>query len=105
MPVMRPAERWQLSGRWDLMGDGMFRLKDRRGADLALGMTHEEIVTNLATELESSRDLPHPAHRRAALPRPAADVVPDPDQAARRAAAEGRADAHPRVHHEGLLQL
>src|SRR5580700_7218520 len=58
MPVMHPAELWQLSGRWDLMGDEMFRLKDRRGADLALGMTHEEIVTNLATELESYRQLP-----------------------------------------------
>jgi len=58
MPVMHPAELWQLSGRWELMGDEMFRLKDRRGADLALGMTHEEIVTNLATELESYRQLP-----------------------------------------------
>jgi prolyl-tRNA synthetase len=58
MPVMHPAELWQLSGRWELMGDEMFRLKDRRGADLALGMTHEEIVTYLATELESYRQLP-----------------------------------------------
>jgi len=58
MPVMHPAELWQLSGRWELMGDEMFRLKDRRGADLALGMTHEDIVTNLATELESYRQLP-----------------------------------------------
>src|SRR5580693_7597398 len=58
MPVMHPAELWQLSGRWDLMGDEMFRLKDRRGAELALGMTHEEIVTDLATELESYRQLP-----------------------------------------------
>jgi prolyl-tRNA synthetase len=58
MPVMHPAELWQLSGRWQLMGEEMFRLKDRRGADLALGMTHEEIVTNLATELESYRQLP-----------------------------------------------
>ena len=58
MPVMHPAEPWQRSGRWELMGDEMFRLKDRRGADLALGMTHEEIVTYLATELESYRQLP-----------------------------------------------
>jgi len=58
MPVMHPAELWQLSGRWELMGEEMFRLKDRRGADLALGMTHEEIVTNLAAELESYRELP-----------------------------------------------
>ena len=47
----------------------------------------------------------HPGHRAGVLPRAAADVVPVPDQAARRAAAQGRPDAHPRVHHEGLLQL
>ena len=58
MPVMHPAEVWIKSGRWELMGEEMFRLKDRRGADLALGMTHEEIVATLATELESYRQLP-----------------------------------------------
>ena len=46
------------SGRWELMGEAMFRLKDRKGADLALGMTHEEIVATLATELSSYRELP-----------------------------------------------
>ena len=58
MPVMHPAELWQKSGRWELMGDEMFRLKDRRGAGLALGMTHEEVISTLATELESYRELP-----------------------------------------------
>src|SRR5271166_581042 len=58
MPVMHPAELWLLSGRWELMGDELFKLKDRRGADLALGMTHEEVVSTLATELESYRELP-----------------------------------------------
>ena len=58
MPVMHPAEVWQRSGRWELMGEAMFRLKDRKGADLALGMTHEEIVATLATELSSYRELP-----------------------------------------------
>jgi prolyl-tRNA synthetase len=58
MPVMHPAELWQTSGRWEMMGDEMFRLKDRRGSDLALGMTHEEIVSTLATELDSYRQLP-----------------------------------------------
>ena len=58
MPVMHPAEIWQRSGRWELMGDAMFRLKDRRGADMALGMTHEEIVATLAGELSSYRELP-----------------------------------------------
>src|ERR1017187_291566 len=58
MPIMHPAEVWQRTGRWELMGDEMFRLKDRRGADMALGMTHEEIVSTLATELSSYRELP-----------------------------------------------
>ncbi len=58
MPIMHPAEAWQRSGRWELMGDEMFRLKDRRGSDLALGMTHEEIVSTLAAELNSYRELP-----------------------------------------------
>src|SRR5271169_417534 len=58
MPVMHPAEIWHRSGRWDVMGDEMFRLKDRKGADIALGMTHEEIVTTLGAELSSYRELP-----------------------------------------------
>src|ERR1700691_2050729 len=58
MPVMHPAELWQRSGRWAVMGDEMFRLRDRKGADLALGMTHEEVVSTLATELESYKQLP-----------------------------------------------
>ncbi|NUU25791.1 MAG: proline--tRNA ligase [Streptomycetaceae bacterium] len=58
LPAMHPAELWQQSGRWEVMGDEMFRLKDRKGADLALGMTHEEVVTTLAHELSSYRQLP-----------------------------------------------
>ncbi len=58
MPVMHPAELWQISGRWQVMGEEMFRLRDRKGADLALGMTHEEVVATLATELDSYRQLP-----------------------------------------------
>jgi prolyl-tRNA synthetase len=58
MPVMHPAELWQRSGRWEIMGDEMFRLKDRKGAELALGMTHEEVVTSLSAELNSYRQLP-----------------------------------------------
>ncbi len=58
MPAMHPAEIWQRTGRWETMGDEMFRLRDRKGADLALGMTHEEIVTTLALELNSYRELP-----------------------------------------------
>jgi prolyl-tRNA synthetase len=58
MPIMHPAEIWHRTGRWEVMGDEMFRLKDRRGADMALGMTHEEIVSTLALELSSYRELP-----------------------------------------------
>jgi prolyl-tRNA synthetase len=58
MPVMHPSEPWIKTGRWELMGEEMFRLRDRRGSELALGMTHEEIVSTLATELESYRQLP-----------------------------------------------
>jgi prolyl-tRNA synthetase len=58
MPIMHPADPWLRSGRWELMGEAMFRLRDRKGADLALGMTHEEIVTTLATEFNSYRELP-----------------------------------------------
>ncbi len=58
MPVMHPAELWQRSGRWELMGEEMFRLTDRRGTGLVLGMTHEEIVSTLAAELSSYRQLP-----------------------------------------------
>lgn len=58
LPAMHPAEIWQESGRWDVMGDEMFRLTDRKGAAHALGMTHEEIFTTLAKELSSYRELP-----------------------------------------------
>ncbi|WP_018656156.1 proline--tRNA ligase [Actinomadura flavalba] len=58
LPALHPAEIWRESGRWDVMGDEIFRLRDRRGAELALGMTHEEIFTVLARELASYRDLP-----------------------------------------------
>ncbi|MGD2080535.1 MAG: proline--tRNA ligase [Nitrospirota bacterium] len=59
MPVLHPAEVWQQTGRWQEIGDEMFRLKDRGGHDMCLGMTHEEIMTWLAAaEIRSYRDLP-----------------------------------------------
>ena len=59
MPVVHPAEIWQASGRWYEIGDPMARLKDRRGRDLVLAMTHEEVVTTLCkTEVRSYRQLP-----------------------------------------------
>ncbi|MBK9518209.1 MAG: proline--tRNA ligase [Anaeromyxobacter sp.] len=59
LPALHPAEIWKESGRWDVMGDNMFRLKDRKGGDYCLGMTHEEIFTAIARdELRSYRQLP-----------------------------------------------
>jgi prolyl-tRNA synthetase len=59
LPALNPAEVWQESGRWQLMGDNMFRLKDRFGRDLCLGMTHEEVMTSIARgELRSYKQLP-----------------------------------------------
>jgi prolyl-tRNA synthetase len=59
LPALHPAEIWQETGRWSEIGDEMFRLKDRTGRDMCLGMTHEEIMTWLAArEIRSYRDLP-----------------------------------------------
>src|SRR5678816_3698858 len=59
LPALHPAEIWKESGRWDAIGDEMFRLKDRKGADMCLGMTHEEIFTNIARhEIRSYKQLP-----------------------------------------------
>ena len=48
LPALNPREIWEASGRWTGMGENMFRLKDRKGADLCLGMTHEEVMTDIA---------------------------------------------------------
>jgi prolyl-tRNA synthetase len=58
LPTLHPAEIWKQSERYDLMGENLFKLKDRKGTDLVLGMTEEEIFAMLATELFSYRDLP-----------------------------------------------
>jgi len=58
MPTVHPAELWQRSGRLEVMGEEMFRLRDRKAAELVLVMTAEEVVTTLAGELSSYRDLP-----------------------------------------------
>jgi prolyl-tRNA synthetase family II len=57
LPCMHPAEIWERSGRLTTV-DVMFRLKDRKGADMVLGFTHEEIFTTVAAELASYRELP-----------------------------------------------
>jgi prolyl-tRNA synthetase len=59
LPAIHPAELWKESGRWEVMGDNMFRLRDRKGADMALGMTHEEVFTTIArNSINSYRQLP-----------------------------------------------
>ena len=79
LPALHPAEIWQESGRWDVMGDNMFRLKDRFGPRPLPGH-------------DARRDHDrHRARRAAQLQAAAADLVSDPDQVPRRAAAEDRA--------------
>ncbi|HTX34439.1 MAG TPA: proline--tRNA ligase [Bryobacteraceae bacterium] len=59
LPALNPAEVWQESGRWDIMGENLFRLKDRFGRELCLAMTHEEVMTTIARgELRSYKQLP-----------------------------------------------
>jgi prolyl-tRNA synthetase len=78
MPVLNPAEIWQRSGRYDI--PELFKLKDRRGADLVLAMTHEEVVTtHVAPVVRSYRDLPfslyHFQVKERDEPRPRAGVL------------------------------
>jgi prolyl-tRNA synthetase len=59
LPALHPAEVWKESGRWNSIGEDMFRLKDRKGAEMCLGMTHEEIFTTIArNEIRSYKQLP-----------------------------------------------
>jgi prolyl-tRNA synthetase len=59
LPALNPAGLWRESGRWDAMGDNLFRLKDRFQHELCLGMTHEEVITATARgELRSYKQLP-----------------------------------------------
>jgi len=78
MPVLQPADIWRRSGRYDI--DELFKLKDRRDADLVLAMTHEEaITTHAAREIRSYRDLPqilyHIQVKERDEPRPRAGVL------------------------------
>jgi prolyl-tRNA synthetase len=80
MPVLNPAELWRRSGRYDSVGAELFRLQDRRGADMVLAMTHEEVVTtHVAQVVRSYRDLPlilyHIQVKERDEPRPRAGVL------------------------------
>ncbi len=59
MPITQPAELWKESGRWDVYGDEMMRMKDRHGREFCLGPTHEEMITSLIrNEVRSYKQLP-----------------------------------------------
>jgi prolyl-tRNA synthetase len=59
MPSLHPAELWQETGRFEVMGDTLMKLKDRKGALNVLGPTHEEVITHLVrNEVKSYRQLP-----------------------------------------------
>jgi prolyl-tRNA synthetase len=59
LPFVQPAELWQKSGRWDIYGKEMLRLKDRHNREFCLGPTHEEVITELVkNEVTSYRQLP-----------------------------------------------
>jgi prolyl-tRNA synthetase len=58
LPCMQPAQIWEKSGRLEIIGQEMFRLRDRKGAGMVLGFTHEEIFTTVAAELSSYREFP-----------------------------------------------
>ncbi len=59
LPALHPAELWKESGRWELVGEEMFRLRDRKRSEMCLGMTHEEVFTGIArAEVRSYRELP-----------------------------------------------
>ncbi len=78
MPVLQPAENWRKTGRYDI--DELFKLTDRRGAELVLAMTHEENITwHVAREIRSYRDLPkllyHFQIKERDEPRPRAGVL------------------------------
>ncbi len=78
MPVLQPAEAWRKTGRYEI--DALFKLQDRKGADLVLAMTHEEAVTtHVASIVRSYRDLPlilyHAQVKERDEPRPRAGVL------------------------------
>ena len=78
MPVLQPAELWKRSGRYDI--DEVFKLQDRRGAELVLAMSHEETLTfHMSREVRSYRDLPkllyHFQTKERDEPRPRAGVL------------------------------
>ncbi len=92
-PALLPREPYEATNRWDEYGDNLFRLKDRKGADMLLAPTHEEMFTLLVKDLYSSyKDLPVYLYQIQTKYR---------DERRRPA----RSATRPRVRHEGLLLL
>jgi len=58
LPAMQPIELWKATGRYGVLGDVLIRFKDRTGKEVALGPTHEEVVTDLLKEIKSHKQLP-----------------------------------------------
>ena len=58
MPILQPRELWEATGRWQAYGDEMMRVTDRHGREFCMGPTHEEMITTIAKELRSYKDLP-----------------------------------------------
>ena len=92
-PALLPREPYETTNRWTEYGDGLFRLKDRRGNDYLLGADPRRAVhPDRQGRVQLLQGLP-------------AVALPDPDQVPRRGAAAGRHPARPRVRDEGLLLL
>src|SRR3954467_14990313 len=84
MPVLLPADLWRRTGRYDSVGAELFRLRDRREAEMVLAMTHEEVVTpHVANAVKSWRALPlilyHIQTKERDEPRPRAGVLRTPE--------------------------
>ena len=93
LPVVIPAELWIETGRWAVYGKELLRFKDRHDRDFCIGPTHEEAITDLIRNEISL------------VARPAEELLPDQHQVPRRGPPALRADARPRIHHEGRLLL
>ena len=93
MPALQPVELWKESGRFETYGDLLMKLTISGDHQMALGPTHEEVITDMVRDLiRSYKQL-------------ADHALPDPDQVPRRAPAPVRHRADPRVPDEGRLQL
>ena len=91
LPALHPAEVWKESGRWDAIGDDMFRLKDRKGADMCLGHdSRRDLSTNARNEIRIIQQTP-------------AGLVSNPDKVSDRSATQVGLMRPANLHHEKCL--